>query len=204
MVEVVKWKYNVIKSNIRDIKTSIILGDYNIELNSFTNRGGGLLHRKKFKMIQSLIGLGAILTGSSALELYKINGVSLIGREPNDLDFILSKDNFIKFCGIWDLHKIKSSNNVVTINLNTGKYRGTDGYGYDRGYWFGCNFDIIGLDDEIHYTKKDDISIMNLDSIIGSKFNLMNESLNSDLFSRENKHLSDLWTIVTRLSKNQI
>ena len=145
MKKEIEWKYNVIKSSIRDIKTSIILGNYDIKIDSFTDRGGGLLRRKKGKMIQSLIDLGAVLTGSTALGLYKVNGVYLTSRVSNDFDFVVTKDDFIKFCGIWDLHNVKSgSDNVVTINTNTGMYRGTDSYGHDNGYWFGCNFDVIG------------------------------------------------------------
>jgi hypothetical protein len=96
------------------------------------------------------------------------------------------------------------SDNVVTININTGKYRGTDSYGYDNGYWLGCNFDVIGTDDEIHWTKNEDVKIMNLDSIIGYKYNLMSNFLHSTRFEKDNKHLDDLWTIVTRLSINGI
>jgi hypothetical protein len=96
------------------------------------------------------------------------------------------------------------SDNVVTININTGKYRGTDSYGHDNGYWLGCNFDVIGTDDEIHWTKNEDVKIMNLDSIIGYKYNLMSNFLHSTRFEKDNKHLDDLWTIVTRLSTNGI
>ena len=205
MSKEIEFKYNVIKSSLRDIKTSIILGNYDIKIDPFTDRGGGLFRRKKGKMIQSLIDLGAVLTGSTALGLYKVNGMYLTSRVSNDFDFVVTKDDFIKFCGIWDLHNVKSgSDNVVTININTGKYRGTDSYGYDNGYWFGCNFDVIGTDDEIHWTENYDVKVMNLDSIIGYKYNLMSDFLHSTGFEKGNKHLDDLWTIVTRLSNNGI
>lgn len=195
----VEWKYNVVKTKIRDIKTSLILDKLDIKLNPFTDRGGGLFWNKKAKMIKSLIDLDAVLTGSSALKLYELGGVSMLDRNPNDLDFILTEKNFIKFCGIWDLVNIKSTNKVVSLNVNTGKYRGTDSYGCDKGYWFGCNFDIIGDDNHINYTKNGDINIMNFADIISNKYKLMEEYLNKTYFELESKHLNDLWRISTKL-----
>jgi hypothetical protein len=199
-------KFNDIKSYLRDLKFSVLFDDTKITLDEFID-WGGFFYKKRRKCLETLVELGAVLTGSTALSLYKINGQKIFGRYPDDLDFVLTKDNFVAFCGLYNLTDVTYTNTVVSINLNTGKYRGRDSYGGDRGHFFGSQFDIIGDDEPKNYQMSGKMRVQNLIDIINYKTQLIESYLGSGdrtLISLSNKHINDLWTLISKLNSQVV
>jgi hypothetical protein len=81
-------KFNDIKSYLRDLKFSVLFDDGEITLDEFTD-WGGFFYKKRRKCLETLVELGGVLTGSTALSLYRINGQKIFNRDPEDLDFVL-------------------------------------------------------------------------------------------------------------------
>ena len=199
-------KFNDIKSYLRDLKFSVLFDDTKITLDEFSD-WGGLFYTKRRKCLETLVELGGVLTGSTALSLYRINGQKIFNRDTEDLDFVLTKDNFVAFCGLYNLTDVTYTNTVVSINLNTGKYRGSDSYGYDRGYAFGSQFDIIGDDEPRNYQMSGKVRVQNFIDIINYKVQLIENYLGSGdrtLISLSNKHINDLWTLISRLNSQVV
>jgi hypothetical protein len=208
-------KLNDIKRYLRDIKFSIIFGEGQItlenDLKEFDNKVPflfGKSHQKKRNMyIKQMKELDGVLTGSAALSMYRINGVRIFKRYPNDLDFMVSRDNFMKFCGMNDFTNVKYTNQVVSLDFYTGKDRGSDSYGYHRGYYFHTDFDVIGTDEEVDYEMVGDLKVAKLMDIINYKLYLiekyMKDISNRDAESEAKKHIGDLFMIVTTISANE-
>lgn len=208
-------KLNDIKRYLRDIKFSIIFGEGQITLENnlkeFDNKVPflfGKSHQRKRNMyIKQMKELDGVLTGSAALSMYRINGVRIFKRYPNDLDFMVSRDNFIKFCGMNDFTNVKYTNQVVSLDFYTGKDRGEDGYGYHRGYRFYTDFDVIGTDDEIKYEMVGDLKVAKLMDIINYKLYLIDKYMmditNRDAEREIKKHINDLFMIVTTIAANE-
>jgi hypothetical protein len=209
-------KLNEVKKYLRDIKLSTILSDDNItyenDLDIFKNK---LFYKKRKKFIDQLKNLDGILVGSAALSMYRINGVKIFNRMPNDLDFVVSRDNFIKFCGMNDFNNVKYTNTVVSLDFHTGTDRGTNSYGHHRGYLFHTDFDVIGSDDPISWNEVGDLKIESFLGIINKKLQMAEDNLHNYLYpqngirgfiSRDRayrdcaeKHIDDLYEIITKI-----
>ena len=210
-------KLNDIKRYLRDIKFSIILDENQITIkndlkildDSVPLLFGRKSQKLKNKYISQIRELDGVLTGSVALNMYYINGVKIFNREPNDLDFLISRDNFMKFCGMNNFKNVKYTNNIVSLDFYTGIDRGENSYGSHRGYYFHTDFDVIGTDDEVKYELVGDLKIGNLMDIINYKLYLIDKymSQKSSLLRRVKddieKHLDDLFQIVTKISANE-
>jgi len=210
-------KLNDIKRYLRDIKFSIILDENQITIkndlkildDSVPLLFGRKSQKLKNKYISQIRELDGVLTGSVALNMYYINGVKIFNREPNDLDFLISRDNFMKFCGMNNFKNVKYTNNIVSLDFYTGIDRGENSYGSHRGYYFHTDFDVIGTDDEVKYELVGDLKIGNLMDIINYKLYLIDKymSQKSSLLRRVKddieKHLDDLFQIVTTISANE-
>jgi hypothetical protein len=210
-----KQKLNDIKRYLREIKFSIIFGEGMItlenDLKKFDNKVPFLFGRshqkKRNKYIAQMKELDGVLTGSAALSMYRINGVKIFKRDPNDLDFMVSRDNFMKFCGMNDFTNVKYTNQVVSLDFYTGKDRGSDSYGGHRGYYFYTDFDVIGTDEEVDYELVGDLKVAKLLDIINYKLHLidkyMKDITNRNAEREAKKHVSDLFMIVTTISANE-
>jgi hypothetical protein len=210
-----KQKLNDIKRYLREIKFSIIFGEGMITLENdlaeFDNKVPFLFGRshqkKRNKYIAQMKELDGVLTGSAALSMYRINGVKIFKRDPNDLDFMVSRDNFMKFCGMNDFTNVKYTNQVVSLDFYTGKDRGSDSYGDHRGYYFYTDFDVIGTDEEVDYEVVGDLKVAKLMDIINYKLHLiekyMKDLTNRDAEIESKKHIHDLFMIVTTIAANE-
>jgi len=208
-------KLNDIKRYLREIKFSIIFGEGMITLENdlaeFDNKVPfffGKSHQKKRNQyIAQMKELDGVLTGSAALSMYRINGVRIFKRYPKDLDFMVSRDNFMKFCGMNNFTNVKYTNQVVSLDFYTGKDRGSDSYGYHRGYYFYTDFDVIGTDEEVKYETVGDLKVAKLMDIINYKLYLidgyMKDPSNRDAGREAEKHINDLFMIVTTISANE-
>jgi hypothetical protein len=205
------------KRYIRDMKFSIIFGNGAIEIvNDLESLSGKVpmlfgrsTQKKRNEYVRQMKELGGVLTGSAALSMYRINGKKIFYRTPKDLDFIVSRDAFIKFCGMNSFGNVKYSNKVVSIDFHTGKDRGTDSYGYHRGYRFYTDFDVIGTDEETGYETVGDLKVAKLMDVISYKVYLVEKYLNGqshmnrDDRSAAEKHVRDLFMIVTSMAANE-
>ena len=210
-------KLNDVKRYLREIKFSLIFGDGQItienDLECFSGRVpfffGKKAITKRNLYIKQMKELGGVLTGSAALAMYRINGKRVFYRSPNDLDFVVSRDAFIKFCGLNGFNNVKYTNNVVSIDFFTGKDRGTDSYGHHRGYSFYTDFDVIGTDDPTAYEKVGDLKVAKLMDIVSYKLHLIDQYTSNtgkqydrDAHREAEKHLNDLFMIVTTIAAN--
>ena len=211
-------KLNDVKRYLREIKFSLIFGDGQItienDLDCFSSRVplffGKKAITKRNLYIKQVKELGGVLTGSAALAMYRINGKRVFYRSPNDLDFIVSRDAFIKFCGLNGFSNVKYTNRVVSIDFYTGKDRGTDSYGYHRGYSFYTDFDVIGTDEETAFETVGDLRVAKLLDIVNYKLHLiekyrsdMGKQYDRDAHKEVEKHLNDLFMIVTTIAAHE-
>ncbi len=173
-------------SMVRDIKLGITMGDYNISID--TNRLPGrfyyLLNRKR-KVLKDLMSRGFILVGSRALSCYKINGVGVLDREPNDWDFVITRDQFLEICRDYKIYDFDLSKSAYHLNKSFATISGS--YGDDSNI-FGCFIQLIIKDVLPNYIEKDGIRFASLDSIIESKMEL-----------KESKHKKDINNILLNI-----
>lgn len=207
-------KLNDIKRYLRDIKFSILLDDgkgqitLKNDLEEFNGKVpfffGKSIQKKRNKYIEQIKNLDGVLTGSAALSMYRINGVPIFNRYPNDLDFMVSRDNFMKFCGLNSFSDVSYTNTVVSLDFHTGEDRGCDSYGSHKGYYFHTDFDVIGTDEEVEYEVVGDLKVAKLMDIINHKLNLIDKYINRDVRAitekEMSKHLDDLFSIVTTIT----
>ena len=211
-------KLNDIKRYLRDIKFSIIFGEGQITLENDLEEFSGKVpfffgkshQKKRNKYIEQMKELDGVLTGSAALSMYRINGVQIFKRYPNDLDFMVSRDNFMKFCGMNDFTNVNYTNTVVSLDFQTGKNRGTDSYGSHRGYYFYTDFDVIGTDEDVKYEVVGDLKVAKLLDIVNYKLYLIEKYMTNtgkqydrDAHREAEKHVNDLFRIVTTIAANE-
>ena len=195
-------KLNDVKTYLRDLKFKLILDNNNnitlgeLPFNHFNNFFEKLFYPKRLKCLNTLLKLDSILTGSGALSAYRYKGKNIFSRDPGDFDFIINRDNFVSFCGAYNLNNVVYEKNFLSINMNTGKYRGYDSYGHYIGYSFGCQFDLIGTDKEVNYTTHNGCKVENFLDIIQYKLELA-ETLGK---GQNEKHINDLWDIMARIN----
>lgn len=208
-------KLSDIKRYLREIKFSIIFGEGQITLKNDLEEFDGKVpfffgkshQKKRNKYIEQIKELDGVLTGSAALSMYRINGVRIFKRYPNDLDFMVSRDNFMKFCGMNDFTRVSYTNTVVSLDFYTGKDKGFDSYGHHRGYYFHTDFDVIGTDEEVKYDFVGNLKVGKLMDIINYKLHLIDKYMtgayNRDSESEAKKHINDLFMIVTTIAANE-
>ena len=211
-------KLNDIKRYLRDIKFSIIFGEGQITLENDLEEFSGKVpfffgkshQKKRNKYIEQMKELDGVLTGSAALSMYRINGVQIFKRYPNDLDFMISRDNFMKFCGMNNFTNVNYTNTVVSLDFQTGKNRGTDSYGSHRGYYFYTDFDVIGTDEDVKYEVVGDLKVAKLLDIVNYKLYLIEKYMTNtgkqydrDAHREAEKHVNDLFRIVTTIAANE-
>ena len=206
-------KLNDIKGYLRDIKLSSLFSEENITIdNQHKSFKPSIFYKKRQKFINQLKDLDGVLAGSAALSMYKVNGVRVFDRNYSDLDFVVTRDNFIKFCGLNNFNNVKYTNTIVSINFYTGKDRGNDSYGNHRGYFFHTDFDVIGSSDPISWNEVGDLKIETFLGIINKKVRMAedylfkyNNSINLSYHERKkyqsqaSKHINDLFEVVTKI-----
>jgi len=212
----IQEKLNDVKRYLREIKFSLIFGDGNItlvnDLEAFSGKVPFFFGKKaaiqKNRYIDQIKSLDGILTGSAALSMYRINGKRIFGREPNDLDFLVTRDSFIKFCGMNSFSNVKYEDRVVSLDFSTGKDLGTDSYGYHRGYRFYTDFDVIGTDEPQSFETVGDLKVAKIMDIVNYKVRLAEEYISRagqkqydrDANAAAEKHVNDLFMIVTTIA----
>jgi len=202
-----------VKGYLRDIKLSSLFSEENITIdNEHKSFKPSIFYKKRQKFINQLKDLDGVLVGSSALSMYKVNGVRVFDRDYSDLDFVVSRDNFIKFCGMNDFNNVKYTNTVVSLDFYTGTNRGEDSYGHHRGYFFHTDFDVIGSDDPISWNEVGDLKIETFLGIINKKVRMADDYLHKydnstspGWYERDGykanakKHINDLFEVVTKI-----
>ena len=130
---------------IREFKLGCLRGDYNITIDtSLLPSKWFYFCNKKRKTILNLFNRGAVLTGSRALYMTKINNKRVFNRQPNDWDFIMTQDDFLKFCK--DIQYFPSDLTKSQYHLNKSFVTFYDSYGGESN-WLKCYIQIIIKDE---------------------------------------------------------
>jgi len=162
------------QSLIRDIKLGVTTGDYKVTID--TNRLPGYFYyffNKKRRIVKDLLDRGIILTGSRALNCYKLNGKPLLNREPNDWDFVISKDQLLEICRDYKIYDFDLNKTQYLLNRAFATF--SDGYSGPDSHWFPCFIQLI-IKDELQPSSQleNGWKIATLESIIESKMELAN------------------------------
>ena len=150
---------------------------------------------KGWRKIDELSELGGIITGSTALSLYRFNGQPLINRKTNDWDILLSKENFLKFCGLNNLSNFYYDKDRIMINLSSGIFVGN--YGYHETYphyILKHDIDLIAKSKLPEYVKVGQYRIATLEHIIHEKLDMIEKNKRGQA-----KHIEDCNLIITKL-----
>lgn len=154
---------------IRNLKLGITMGDYDVKFNIKKLPGFFyFLFFRKRKIINYLFNMGAVLTGSRALNCYSINDIELFNREPEDWDFLITREQFMKIC---------KDHKIYDFDLKDGKYfldksfAVFEDYGISR--WFPCLIQLVIVDSLEDYIEVSGKKFSTLTNIIDNKINLV-------------------------------
>jgi len=180
---------------IRDFKISCLKGDYNITIDTSLLPGKWFYFwNKKRKTILNLFNRGAVLSGSRALHMTQINGKRVFNRQPNDWDFLMTQDDFLKFCK--DIQYYPNDLTKSQYHLDKSFATFYNGYG-GESHWFKCNIQIIIKDELPSFIEVDGKKFATPESIIDSKVELINTTPLTS--SERSKHQSDLNNIIINI-----
>ena len=186
------------KAIFRDFKLSEMIGDCNNKITLKTPRKGffSFLY-SGWDLIDDLNEMGGVLTGSTALSFYRFNGESLLGRSPQDWDYLLDRETFLKFCGKNNISNFKYSTSRIMVDIKTGVNMGSDGYGGPDRFMFKHEIDIVAQDgDKTPYIEVGKYKVATLESIIQGKLDLIE-------LSPETKHIKDCNYIISKLHSHK-
>jgi hypothetical protein len=174
---------------IRDFKIGCLKGDYKITIDTSLLPGKWFYFwNKKRKIILDLFNRGAVLAGSRALHMTKINGKRVFNRQPNDWDFLMTQDDFLKFCKYIQYYPNDLTKSQYHLNKPFATFY--DGYG-GESHWFKCNIQIIIKDELPSFIEVDGKKFATPESIIDSKVELVN-TITGGLQSKHQRDLNNL------------
>lgn len=192
------------KSLSRDIKIGISTGEYKVSVDT-TNLFNDFFFivNHKRKIIKFLFEIGAVLTGSRALDCYRINNKRIFNRKPKDWDFILTKKQFFKLCDKYKIYDFDIDRSSYFLNKSFATF--SDGYGVDS-YLFPCLIQIIIKDDE-GYEEFNNMRFSKLENIINSKISLSDKPINlKESFisykrlESSKKHINDINNLIVNIN----
>lgn len=180
------------QSFLRDIHLGIATGEYNVTIDTsyLPNRWYYFLNSKR-KLVKQILKSGAVLTGSRALNCYKVNDVKIFTREPDDWDFLMTREQFIRLCKNFNISPGYLDGSQYHFNRSFATF---NDYGTDS-YWFKCLIQIILKDEQHEYEEVDGIRFSPLTSILSNKIELIDTSR-----SEQSKHLRDITDMIIKLS----
>lgn len=177
-----------VETFLREIKLSSILDDDNITIKKPKKTLFNFFW-KGWKVINQLYSVDGIITGSTALSMYRYKGHPILMRKPNDWDFILSKENFRKFCGLRNISDIQIRGGIMRLSLKTGI---TFYSSYGDTTIMNHNIDCITVDNFNRFKEYNGIKVADLDYIIEEKLKLFNSG------GELEKNFKDLHMIMSR------
>lgn len=185
---------------LRDFKMKEVLENHSNQFQVIRPKRGlfSFLY-KGWRTIDEIGKLGGIITGSTALSLYRFNGNPLISRKPQDWDIMLSRDSFLKFCGLNNLNDFYYDKDRISIHLDKGIYIGDYGYhSRDPKFLFKHDIDLIAKDKLPEYFQVGEYKIATLESILHEKLNYIEDSikLNRNISI---KHIEDCNSIISKI-----
>lgn len=194
-----------VKSWLRDLKCRRALGEGADILPTLVDRKRQLMKtsifkRRKRKYLGQLVGLEGVLTGSGALSLYTINGKPIFNRGGHDQDWLLTRDNFMRFCGMNDFKKVSVEHTVCMVDFHTGYYGGYDSYGHRNMDYFHTWFDIIGIDERPYSHDLDGIFVSDYMEVLDWKMRYLEKySGVRGMDDEVKKHTNDLFEVMTKV-----
>jgi hypothetical protein len=188
--------------HLRDLKIRGILEDKNKLKVVPPKRGIFSFLYRGWKTIDEVSKLGGIISGSTALSLYRIGGSPIINRKPNDWDILMSRNSLLKFCGLNNLSDFYYDKDRISIELKRGIYIGNYGYWPDirHEYIFKHDIDLIGTDELPDYIQVGKYKIATLESILEDKIRRIEEGEGrTSHFNDDNKHATDCKSIISKI-----
>lgn len=178
-----------IKSYFRDIRLDNCLSKYNFSISDKNIDDKFDFLRGNKKLMKYANSIGAILTGSRAIKCYTIDNKSLLKREPNDWDFLISKEMAFD---IFDKFNIDYNLKDSVVNVNSELITIHPAYS-DSVRYLTKDVQFIIKDKLPNYTECSKYKITNFDYVINEKIKLA--SIRSG-----KKHIKDLNQIIIRLN----
>jgi len=186
---------------VRDIRLGIAMGEYNITIDDskFPGRWYFFLNRKR-KMVLDIFKLGGVLIGSRALVLYKVNGVKVLNRDPDDWDFIMTREQFLLLCKKYEIYNVDL--NSTEYHLQKSMAHFSDGYGHDS-HVFKCLVHIIIKDELPEFTEINGKRYASFDSIVSAKIDLVSDFKTNDRAKHE-CDINNIFLNVYNIEKNEV
>lgn len=191
------------RKHIRDIKLDLVTNKINLKISP--PKIGGLLSfaRPGTKVVKELLKCGAVLTGSRALKCYELNDKPILGRKPDDWDFIVDEKTLFRIC---DKYKFssgiqKDGDGDYYVTIDSCAVRITGSYGSDTRV-LRTGITLICKDEPVSVETKNG-KIASLSCILEEKYKLSLSYINGSRpvppgRDAENKHDHDLKQIITR------
>lgn len=148
---------------------------------------------KNRKIIKEFLKRGYILSGSRALNCYRVNGKSLLDRIPRDWDFLITKEQFIDIC---------KENKIYDFDFNSKSYIIKKHFSVIHNS-YGDNTVLIPTEIELFIKdtlpesiEYNGMRFATLDGIIDCKLDLIDRNINPD------KHRKDLNNIYVNINSS--
>ncbi len=205
-----------IKSHIRDINLDILLNSKNkfdIDISKRYKHKFRLFYPNR-KLIKYITSIGGVLIGSRSLRCYTLNGESILSRDSDDWDFVVTLDMAYKILNFQNTNHIPEINDTISFK-NQRYWRHP---AYSDSYRVGpVDVQIIIADELPLYSERDKIRIADISYSINQKIKLINKLEDirkiqsysdkiENLSYQINKHTEDIKNIIIKINsiKNEI
>lgn len=203
-----------IKSHIRDINLDILLNKNNFEIDvSKRYKNKIRLFYPNQKLINYITKVGGVLTGSRALRCYTLDKNTILDRDSEDWDFIITLDMAYKIFNFKKINNIPKIGDVISIK-DQRYWRHPD---YSEAYRVGpVDIQLIISDKLPLYKEKNNIRISDISYSINYKLKMIDEIENTIhsgyyndtkfLKDKITKHTDDIKSIIIKINsiKNEI
>jgi len=174
-------------SILREITLKLIESDVTLDLSRMPSFLYFLIPRRK--VVKKLLKSPAVLTGSRALSLYKTKGEFILKRKPRDWDFVITREDFLKFCKenkILDIDLSKpnhtSDNSLLVIDVGYGTFKRV----------FPCLVEVTIVDSLPEFEEVSSIRISKLSPILKFKKELSISAKYEEVREKNKQDLSNI------------
>ena len=206
-------RFNSIKAHIRDINLDMITGTHQIKLDVSKRYNTRFRFRMPNKeLINYVIKMGGVLTGSRAMKCYSVNNKPMLDRKSFDWDFIITTEMAFKICDKFDISELYSVGDTITIK----RHRWYVHPAYSESYRIGpVDVHLIINDKLPEFIEQKGIRVASFNYAINEKIKLINSLLtNPPIMSNtgysyisrnvskeeSDKHLDDLTQLIIKFN----
>ncbi len=182
-----------IKTLQRDLKLGQISETHSITVSKKGLPSNSYFWWKKRKIIKEFLKRGYVLSGSRALNCYRVNGKSILNRIPRDWDFLITREQFIDICKENKIYDFDFNAKSYTIKNHFSVIHNSYG---DDTILVPTEIELFIKDTMPEFIEHEGMRLATLDGIIDCKLDLIDKKISPE------KHRMDLNNIYVNINSN--